>query len=270
MKNVLLAGVALTALVSCRGQTSRETPIFGIRNMYDQPRYDVQEESNFFPDHRTMRPLVDGVVAHDQEIDPQIAQGRLDDESGYVLQIPQAVVSRNGGMQALAERGKARYGIYCTPCHDGTGSGEGLVKRRAVASGAAAFVPPTFHQDRIRHMPDGQLFATISNGKSNMPPYAMQIKVDDRWAIVAYVRALQVAQPKMAAPAAAPTTAPGGTSTPAPGGTTMTAPGATPTSVPEGGSPLSPPGAPPTKPTGSPSAEAVQDAAATQPQEKKP
>lgn len=267
---VLVAGLALSALVGCRGQTSRETPIFGIRNMYDQPRYDVQEESAFFPDHRTMRPLVDGVVAHDQEVEPQIAQGRLDDESGYVLEIPNAVVTRNGGMQALAERGKERYGIYCTPCHDNTGSGEGLVKRRAVAGGAAAFVPPTFHQDRIRHMPDGQLFATISNGKSNMPPYAMQIKVDDRWAIVAYVRALQVAQPKMAAPAAAPTAVPGGTSTPAPGGTTMNAPPTTTaSSVPEGGSPLSPPGAPLTKPTGSPTAEAVQDAAA-QPQEKKP
>jgi len=65
-----------------------------------------------------------------------------------------------------------------------------------VAGGATAFVPPSFHQDRLRHMPDGQIFATISNGKSNMPPYAMQIPVHDRWAIVAYVRALQVAQPK--------------------------------------------------------------------------
>lgn len=216
---LLLGAVAIGALVSCRGQTSRETPIFGIRNMYDQPKYEVQEESAFFSDRRTMRPLVDGVVAHDQDVDPQIAAGRLDDESGYVLEIPKQVVARSGGMQALLERGKSRYGIYCTPCHDGTGSGEGLVKRRAVASGAAAFVPPTFHQDRIRHMPDGQLFATITNGKSNMPPYAMQLKVDDRWAIVAYVRALQVSQPKMAGLAApAPTAMPGATNAPAPGG----------------------------------------------------
>ncbi|MBX3205367.1 MAG: cytochrome c [Labilithrix sp.] len=235
MKRLLLGALALSALAACRGQTSRDAPVVGIRNMYDQPRYDVQEESAFFPDHRTMRPLVEGVVAHDQEIDPQIAQGRLDDESGYVLEIPKVVVERSGGMQAMATRGKARYDIYCTPCHDGTGSGEGLVKRRAVASGAAAFVPPTFHQDRIRHMPDGQLFATITNGKSNMPPYAMQIPVDDRWAIVAYVRALQVAQPKLASPAPmAPTAVPGGTSVPAPGGTTMNA---APAATPEGASP---------------------------------
>jgi mono/diheme cytochrome c family protein len=96
----------------------------------------------------------------------------------------------------MVTRGRARFGIYCTPCHDGTGAGNGLVKKRAIASGATAFVPQTFHQDRLRHMPDGQLFATISNGKNNMPPYAMQIPVNDRWAIVSYVRALQVAQPK--------------------------------------------------------------------------
>ena len=268
---LMLGAVALSALAACRGQTSKDEPIFGIRNMYDQPRYNVQQESNFFPDHRTMRPLVEGVVAHDEEVDPQIGQGRLDDESGYVLTIPQAVIDRNGGMAAVLERGKARYGIYCAPCHDNTGNGEGLVKRRAVASGATAFQPPTFHQDRIRHMPDGQLFATITNGKSNMPPYAMQIKVDDRWSIVSYVRALQVAQPKLAGVAPlAPTAAPGGTSAPAPGGTGQAAIGSTPlptaSGVASGGSPL--PGTdasvgPSTTPTGSPRAT-------TQTQEKKP
>jgi mono/diheme cytochrome c family protein len=238
LNQFLLGTIAITALVSCRGQTSRDAPLVGIRNMYDQPRYDVQEESTWFPDHRTMRPLVDGVIARDQDVDPQIARGRLDDESGYVLEIPKQVVARSGGMQAMVDRGKVRYGIFCAPCHDNTGTGEGLAKRRAVASGAAAFVPPTFHQDRIRHMPDGQLFATITNGKSNMPPYAMQIKVDDRWAIISYVRALQIAQPKMAAPAPAlPTAVPGGTSLPAPGGPTA-APTAVPTGsiIPPGGS----------------------------------
>jgi mono/diheme cytochrome c family protein len=238
---LLATMVAAGALVGCRGQTSRETPIFGIRNMFDQPKYDVQEESEFFPDHRTMRPLVEGVVAHDEETDPQIGRGRLEDESGYVLEIPKTVIERQGGAEKMLKRGQARYGIYCAPCHDGTGSGEGMVKKRAVASGAAAFVPPTFHQDRIRHMPDGQIFATITNGKSNMPPYAMQIPVDDRWAIVGYVRALQVAQPKMATQAApAPTTQ--GNLGPAPGGTV-------PPSDQQG------PGQPSTKPTGSPSAQ---------------
>ena len=184
-------------MLSCRGQTSREAPIVGIRNMYDQPRYDLQSESDFFPDHRTMRPLVEGVVAQETETDPAIASGRLEDESGYVLEIPKEVVQRMGGMESLAARGRARYNIYCAPCHDSTGNGNGAVKRHAQAAGATAFAPVSFHQDRLRHEPDGQLFATITNGKSNMPPYGMQIPVNDRWAIVAYVRALQVAQPQM-------------------------------------------------------------------------
>lgn len=204
MKSLPLFCASLALLVSapgltgCRGSTSKESPIVGIRNMYDQPRYDIQEESSFFADHRTMRPLVEGVVSTEEEIDPRLGQGRLEDQSGYVLTIPTEIVSdpKFGSMEKLAERGQARYGIYCAPCHDGTGSGNGLVRKRANAGGATAFVPPTFHQDRIRHMPDGQLFATITNGKNNMPPYAMQIPVTDRWAIVAYVRALQIAQPK--------------------------------------------------------------------------
>jgi mono/diheme cytochrome c family protein len=251
MKTQLL--IAALLLAGCRGQTSRESPVFGIRNMYDQPKYDVQEESSFFPDHRTMRPLVEGVVAHDEVIDPQIAMGRLDDESGYVLEIPQPVVQKFGGMAGLLERGQQRYGIYCVPCHDSTGNGNGLVKRRAVAAGAAAFVPPTFHQDRIRRMPDGQLFATISNGKGNMPPYGPQTAVEDRWAIVGYVRALQVANPKpvMQAPLA-PTAIPGATSQPAPGGSAVHP-------LPGGSAVRTPPaassGPPATKPTGAQSAK---------------
>jgi len=196
-----IAGFVVVAAVvtACRGQASKDEPIVGIRNMYDQPKYDVQEESAFFADKRAMRPLPEGVVATEQFADPRLAQGRLADQTGYVREIPNEVVGspRFGTMAKLVARGQERYGIYCAPCHDGTGSGNGLVKKRAVASGAAAFVPPTFHQDRIRHMPDGQLFATITNGKNNMPPYAMQISVLDRWAIVAYVRALQIAQPKL-------------------------------------------------------------------------
>lgn len=206
LKSVLLPAVALLSLtgVSCRAQTSHDPPIYGIRNMYDQPKYDIQEESAFFPDHRAMRPLVEGVVSNEEDVDPVVAQGRLADQTGYVLTVPPEVVARHGGPEKMLARGQARYGIYCSPCHDHTGSGNGLVKQRAVAGGATAFQPPTFHQDRIRHMPDGQLFATISNGKNNMPPYAMQIPVNDRWAIVSYVRALEIAQPKGGEGAAMP------------------------------------------------------------------
>lgn len=239
---VLVSAMALAALAGCRGQTSRDTPLFGIRNMYDQPKYIMQGGSEFFDDHRAARPLVEGVIAHDQEVDPEIALGRLEDQSGYVLETPKAVIERNGGMEALLAQGKERYGIYCTPCHDSTGSGEGLVKLRAVAGGAAAFVPPTFHQDRIRHMPDGQLYAVIANGRGNMPAYAAQIPVDERWAIVQYVRALQIAHPELAAPAAPmPTAIPGATDLPAPGGKESAPP------TPDDAAPEAPPAAPETQ-----------------------
>ncbi|MCL2724901.1 MAG: cytochrome c [Polyangiaceae bacterium] len=194
---VLFAAVTLSALTGCRGQTSQDAPVFGIRNMFNQPKYLIQEESDFFPDHRTMRPLVEGVIARDEDVDLRIAQGRLDDQSGYVLEIPREVVMRMGGMDSLQKRGRDVYGIFCAICHDEAGGGNGMAAQHAQAVGAAAFAPPSFHQDRLRHAPDGQIFATITNGKNNMPPYAMQIPVNDRWAVVSYVRVLQLAQPKL-------------------------------------------------------------------------
>lgn len=196
MKSLYTAAFALVVaaplLSGCRGQTSEETPIVPIRNMYDQPRYNMQSESAFFDDKRTMRPRVEGVVGHSQSVDPRIAEGRLEDNSGYVLTIPEEVVKAAGGMEALTERGKNRFNIYCVPCHDGTGSGQGIVVKRGMLA------PPTFHQDRIRKMPDGQVFATITNGIRNMPAYGQQVPESDRWSIVAYVRALQVSQAPIA------------------------------------------------------------------------
>jgi hypothetical protein len=182
----------LGALAGCRGGSSKESPIVGIRNMYDQPRYDMQARSETYEDHRTMRPLVEGAVSRETELDPQVAQGRLADDSSYVLTIPKPVVEQAGGMNALLARGQDRYKIFCTPCHDGTGSGHGMVVKRGLIP------PPTFHQDRIRHMPDGQLFATISNGIRNMPAYGITVPVADRWAIIGYVRALQLSQASVA------------------------------------------------------------------------
>ncbi len=193
---MVLAGAtfasALTGLVGCRGATTKENPIVGIRNMYDQPRYNVQSESPYFEDHRSMRPPVENTVARETELDPQVAAGRLPDDSGYVLTIPKPVVDAAGGMTNVLERGQQRFGIYCAPCHDNTGSGRGMAVKRGMMA------PPTFHQDRIRHMPDGQLFATISNGIRNMPAYGIQVPIADRWAIVSYVRALELSQATVA------------------------------------------------------------------------
>ena len=192
---VFLASGLACGLTGCRGQTTKETPVTFIRNMYDQPKYEIQGYSDFFADHRTMRVPVEGVVSREAEIDPRIAKGRTEDDAGWVLTIPQEVTDRAGGMSALLERGRGRYTIFCVPCHDATGSGNGMVaKRAAVIPGASALAPTNLHLERLRHIPDGQLYGTITNGIRNMPPYGPQTTVSDRWAIVAYVRALQLSQ----------------------------------------------------------------------------
>jgi hypothetical protein len=141
-----LALVALAAgLAGCRGQTSKESPIFGIRNMYDQPRYDVQEESPYFDDKRTMRPIPDGTVPRERDPDRTVTTGRTDDNMGYLLTVPKSVVDAHGGMEQTLLRGQERYGIFCAPCHDNTGSGQGMVKKRAVAG-----LPPRPHSSHAR------------------------------------------------------------------------------------------------------------------------
>ncbi len=190
-----LAGLTLLATLSaCRGQTSSDPPIVPIRNMYDQPRYDPQERSPFFADHRTMRPPVDGAVAREMEPDIEVATGRTADDADWIPRVPRPVVRRTGGMEGLLARGQGRFNIYCSPCHGFSGDGDGVVAQRAVALGNDALKPPSLHQTRLQHIPDGQLYATITHGIRNMPAYGHNIPLDDRWAIVTYVRALQMSQ----------------------------------------------------------------------------
>jgi mono/diheme cytochrome c family protein len=186
--------LAATVFGGCVGDTTTEPPIVPIRNMYNQPRYDAQSKADFFADKRTMRPQIEGTIPFEADPELEHATGRTEDNAGWALEVPATVVERKGGMASLIERGEARYGIYCAPCHGDSGDGRGVVALRADSIGASAMLPPTFHEDRLRHIPDGQLFATITNGIRNMPAYRQSIPQDDRWAIVAYVRALQLSQ----------------------------------------------------------------------------
>jgi mono/diheme cytochrome c family protein len=189
------------ALVSgCVGGESSEPPVVGIRNMYNQPRYDTQERQPFFADQRSMRPQVDGTVSREMTKGYAHATGLTAQGKTYVGEVPRVIIASFGTRQAIMARGKDRYDIYCAPCHSLSGDGKGMVSRRAAALGAAGLIAPSFHDDRLRHVPDGQLFATISNGVRNMPSYAHNLPVNDRWAIVQYVRALQLSQ----APAVVP------------------------------------------------------------------
>jgi mono/diheme cytochrome c family protein len=192
MNRFAAAALLLALATACRGQTSTQPPIVPLRNMFNQDRYDPQSETTLFSDKRTMRTPVAGTVPRERELDPERGAGRLPDDSGYALEAPASVVERLGGASAMLDRGQERYGIYCAPCHDGTGGGQGTVVTRKNSLWQPP--PPTFHQARIREMPDGQVFATITHGVRVMPSYGARIPVDDRWAIVSYVRALQLSQ----------------------------------------------------------------------------
>ena len=198
---------------ACRGQPSEESPVVLLRNMHYQQRYNSQAESAFYGDKRTMRVppegtlprfpgganarYVDFTVGRDDGFDDdRVNLGHEPDSPVYVATIPDSVGHDFGGGDALVNRGRQRFNIYCAPCHGATGDGRGIVWRRSQGGGVAnsyQYIQPTnLHDERLKHVPDGQLFATIANGIRNMPAYSSQVPVRDRWAIVAYVRALQV------------------------------------------------------------------------------
>jgi len=197
---VLGLGLALGPLLGCRGQTSGDPPVQLERNMFDNERYNPESYSAFFADHRTMRSPVEGTVARDlYEDDSESSTGLMADKTEYAMTVPQLVIRKAGGMDKLAARGQERFAIYCAPCHGLTGDGKGMVvcKRDKMSDPCESrgFPPlPSYQEARIRQMPDGQLFATISHGVRTMPSYGAQIPSSDRWAIVAYVRALELSQ----------------------------------------------------------------------------
>jgi mono/diheme cytochrome c family protein len=176
--------LAAMTLMSCRGQTSEKPPIHPQQNMDFQDRFNAQEENRFFADGRSMRTPVEGTVARGNlRQDTAVFEG-VDDNGDFVDSIPFELT------REFMERGRDSYEIYCTMCHGGTGDGQGIIM-----TGNYGYVPaPTFHSDRLRGLPDGEIYSAIANGVRNMPSYASQIKVEDRWAIVSYVRALQRSQ----------------------------------------------------------------------------
>lgn len=184
-----MLALSLVGLFGCRGEVSEDPPVTLIRNMHNQPKYKAQAGSKYFADGRAMRPSLDGTVSQEAYMsDDDIATGRTPDDLDYVREIPKKVAESFGGTSAMLSRGKERFGIYCAPCHGLVGDGNGVVAQRGL-NGVASL-----HQDRIRQGTDGQLYATIANGVRRMPGYAAQIPVNDRWAVVAYVRALELSQ----------------------------------------------------------------------------
>jgi len=176
----LLSLTVLPMLSGCRGQESRKPPIHLNPNMDFQPRYNPQSSNQFFEDGRDMRPLPEGTVAY----------GHLQTDSVMYFGSSGGVFAKNPYKITLEflERGQDRYAIYCTPCHDFAGTGKGIVTTRGLVP------PPNFHDPAFLKIPDGQIYQAINKGVRTMQPYGSVIPLEDRWAIVAYIRALQRSQ----------------------------------------------------------------------------
>jgi len=167
---ILFAAVLVASLGGCR------------QDMHDQPKYKPLTASTFFRDGRSARPIIEGTVARGHlEDDVEMFTGKT--AGGKLVdQLPIPVTA------ATLARGRERFDIYCSPCHDHTGSGRGMVVRRGFKE------PPSYHIDRLRQAPAGHFFDVMTNGFGAMPDYRAQVDAQDRWAIVAYIRALQRSQ----------------------------------------------------------------------------
>jgi mono/diheme cytochrome c family protein len=175
----LLALVAAAAvLTGCAGQTSRSTPIVIFPDMDRQGKYKPQAESPIFSDHRASRPPVEGTVAVGMLKEDDVFYTGISDNQ-WIGRNPVTIDI------GLLQTGQRRFNTYCSPCHDRTGQGRGVIGQRAI------WIPTNLHEDRVKAFNDGEIFHVITNGRRSMPPYKFQVSAEDRWAIVAYVRALQ-------------------------------------------------------------------------------
>jgi mono/diheme cytochrome c family protein len=149
--------------------------------MHDQPKYEPLEASGFFADGRTSRPRLPGTVARGESwADSARTTGKDDD--AFVRDNPLPATA------TLLARGQQRYDVFCAVCHDRVGTGNGMIVQRGFRR------PPSLHETRLREATDGYLFDVVGRGFGVMPGYAAQVPIDDRWAIVAYLRALQLSQ----------------------------------------------------------------------------
>ncbi len=165
-----------------RGRPKEKPPIHLVPDMDVQQKYKTQGPGEFFKDGAAMRSPVSGTVARGLLFD-DIAYTTGKDKNGVPVKDNPVDVSYTG-----LTRGQERYDIYCSPCHSRIGDGKGIMLNRGYVP------PPNFHTDFYREQPDGHFFDVISNGIRNMPSYAHQVPVEDRWLIVSYIRALQKSQ----------------------------------------------------------------------------
>jgi mono/diheme cytochrome c family protein len=185
---VVLSWVPLALILRARQVKSPKPRIHIVQDMDNQPKLGPQSRNRLFADRRAMRPPVAGTVARGElRDDDRLHRGAVGDE--WIEQFPVPVTEQ------LLRRGRERYDIYCSPCHGLVGYGDGMAAKRAEALQEGTWTPPaSFHTELVRGRPVGHLYNSITNGIRSMPAYGPQIAVEDRWAIVAYLRALQRSQ----------------------------------------------------------------------------
>jgi cytochrome c553 len=185
----LFVCVLVVSILGFRGSTFTAPPIdlfpdWAFPGMEVQPKLRPQSTSAFFADGRAdrtppPRTIARGMLRDDDHLHlGKIASG------AFAPSVPVSLTVD----RAFLERGRDRYQVYCAPCHGALGDGNGMTKRYGMGA------TPSYHDARLRTMPDGEIFNTITVGKNTMMPYADKISPEDRWAVVAYVRALQRAQ----------------------------------------------------------------------------
>lgn len=182
-KNLLVVLVAALVFAACQGMPSERTQIQPQQNMYWQQKFKAFEPNDFFDDRRAMRLPVEGTIARGHLRQDMAKYQGLNPDGSQVDFIPVAVT------RELLNRGRMKYEISCSPCHGKSGNGDGLVIARGYVP------PPSFHDEHVLTMPDGGIYSAIYNGAGSMPTFRRMVpRAEDRWAIVAYIRAMQISQ----------------------------------------------------------------------------
>jgi hypothetical protein len=167
--SLIALGLAMVALAGCR------------QDMQNQPKFKPLRQSDFYADKRSERTIIEGTVARGQlDADSYYYTGKIGNK--YATEFPFPVTEQ------VLRRGQERFNIYCSPCHSEIGDGNGMIVARGFKK------PPSYHTDRLRDAPVGHFFDVITNGFGAMGDYSAQVSVQDRWAIIAYIRALQLSQ----------------------------------------------------------------------------
>ncbi|HSI36654.1 MAG: cytochrome c [Phycisphaerae bacterium] len=206
---VLASWVPLVLFARAKMRKSDAPRVHIMQDMGTQPRFREQQTSDLFADGRADRPRIPGTVARGQaELDDHLERGfsrGADGKPAFATGFPTGVKVDDN----LLKRGQLKFNTFCTPCHGIDGAGHGMFAVRSTELGTP-LNPTSVHADSVKARSEGHIYNTINVGIRNMPAYGGQIGVQDRWAIVAYVRALQLAQPPVVATAVPAPPAQGG------------------------------------------------------------